>query len=270
MTVSLAALPELTREVKLSSAWVLSPVRATPYVRELLAVEPRYPADPAWPPYIATQENDMVQAVNEFRKKNGRAPLVVNPTIQPVGHWKARNMAAWLYMMHDDPANMGWHSFPGRVWFDRWADLSFDTTHAAFGENIAYGTPDVEATVYAFTQDEAHLQNMISAAWSSCAMGVAAIPGGTIAGDGSDLGGALFWWQGFSSQVTAPTPDPTPAAHPVHGETWRKKAAHKFEVVIDRIDMGTPKYVHGHHPGGPPIVPGWRLATFMHNFERKP
>ena len=59
---------------------------------------------PGWPADRADLAAQVVTLVNAHRAQLGLAALVVSPTLTAAAEWKARNMAAYGYLDHDDPA----------------------------------------------------------------------------------------------------------------------------------------------------------------------
>ena len=59
---------------------------------------------PSWPADRADLAAQVVTLVNAHRAQLGLVPLVVSPTLTAAAEWKARNMAAYGYLDHDDPA----------------------------------------------------------------------------------------------------------------------------------------------------------------------
>ena len=58
----------------------------------------------SWPADRADLAAQVVTLVNAHRAQLGLVPLVVSPTLTAAAEWKARNMAAYDYLDHDDPA----------------------------------------------------------------------------------------------------------------------------------------------------------------------
>src|SRR3712207_3986662 len=48
--------------------------------------------------------SQVVDLVNQHRQSRGLSTLAVSPTLTNAAVWKARHMARYLYMQHNDPA----------------------------------------------------------------------------------------------------------------------------------------------------------------------
>ena len=59
---------------------------------------------PSWPVDRADLAAQVVTLVNAHRAQLGLVPLVVSPTLTAAAEWKARDMAAYGYLDHNDPA----------------------------------------------------------------------------------------------------------------------------------------------------------------------
>jgi len=57
-----------------------------------------------WPASLPATAADVVERVNAHRADRGLAPLAVSPTLTAAAEWKARHVAHYGYMQHDDPA----------------------------------------------------------------------------------------------------------------------------------------------------------------------
>ena len=60
--------------------------------------------DAAWPANNTGFANQVVALVNQHRAALGLVQLKVSPTLTASAVWKARHMAYYSYMQHDDPA----------------------------------------------------------------------------------------------------------------------------------------------------------------------
>ena len=58
----------------------------------------------SWPAQRADLAAQVVSLVNAHRAQLGLQALVVSPALDAAATWKARDMAAYGYMDHDDPA----------------------------------------------------------------------------------------------------------------------------------------------------------------------
>ena len=94
---------------------------------------------PSWPADRADLAAQVVTLVNAHRAQLGLVALVVSPTLTATAEWKARNMAAYGYLDHDDPAP------DARTADERLAACGYQSTE--WGENIASGFATAQAVV---------------------------------------------------------------------------------------------------------------------------
>ena len=92
-----------------------------------------------WPADRADLAAQVVTLVNAHRAQLGLVALVVSPTLTATAEWKARNMAAYGYLDHDDPAP------DARTADERLAACGYQSTE--WGENIATGYATAQAVV---------------------------------------------------------------------------------------------------------------------------
>ena len=95
-----------------------------------------------WPADRADLAAQVITLVNAHRSQLGLVPLVVSPTLTAAAEWKARNMAAYYYLDHDDPAP------DARTADERVLACGYPATQ--WGENIGTGYPTAEAVVGAW------------------------------------------------------------------------------------------------------------------------
>src|SRR5690242_18220403 len=84
-----------------------------------------------WPANQATAAAQVVDLVNQHRTGMGLLPLGVSPTLTASSVWKARHMAQYRYMAHDDPAPPVARSAP-----DRATACGYQPYAWGWGENI--------------------------------------------------------------------------------------------------------------------------------------
>ena len=87
------------------------------------------------PPARPALADAVLAAVNAHRATVGARPLAVSPALQAAAVWKARHMAKYGYMSHDDPAPP-----VARTVSERIAACGY--TGGGWGENIAVRLPD--------------------------------------------------------------------------------------------------------------------------------
>jgi uncharacterized protein YkwD len=158
--------------------------------------------DGAWPalePSLAQQAADLV---NQHRTGMGLAPLGQTLGLMAASSWKARHMAAFRYMAHDDPAPP-----TARAWDDRVRTCGYAGGYA--GENIAEGFPSAQAVVAAWLNSAGHRANIENGNYSAAAMAAAR---------GSD--GAVYWCQDFGQGSGPPPPPPPGPGVPTVGQVF--------------------------------------------------
>jgi uncharacterized protein YkwD len=106
-----------------------------------------------WPtarPDLAAQ---VVDLINAHRADIGLEPLQVSPTLTAAATWKARHMAAYGYLTHDDAGPP-----VQRTAGDRLAACGYPS--ATWGENIAMGYTTPQAVVDAWLASPGHRENI--------------------------------------------------------------------------------------------------------------
>jgi len=151
---------------------------------------------PTWPANRADLAAQVVTLVNAHRVQLGLVPLVLSPTLTATAEWKARNMAAYGYMDHDDPAP------DARTANERVAACGYPA--AAWGENIASGYATAQAVVDGWLASPQHRANIERPDYRATGVGAAGAP--------------TYWTQSFGavadagSVVAAPVALPAPLA----------------------------------------------------------
>lgn len=127
-----------------------------------------------WPAERADAQQ-LVQLVNQHRAglSPPAAPLGSSPALTASAAWKARHMARYGYMAHDDPAPPVARSF-----FDRIQACGF---FGSAGENIGFGYPSPQAIMQGWLDSPGHRANIEG-------------PGFTVIGVG---GAGTHWTQDF-------------------------------------------------------------------------
>ena len=149
--------------------------------------------DGAWPANRQDYADQVVALVNQHRASLGLVPLKVSPTLTGAAVWKARHMAYYRYMAHDDPAPP-----VARTWFQRVQACGYAGTGA--GENIAYGYSTPAAVMNGWLNSAGHRANIENPSYRVIGVGVA--------------GSTIYWAQDFgttddSGSVTPPPPGDT-------------------------------------------------------------
>ena len=154
-------------------------------------------ADAAWPASRADYADEVVRLVNQHRATLNLVPLKVSSTLTAAAVWKARHMAHYSYMQHDDPAPP-----VERRWYDRVDTCGY--TGSGKGENIAFGYPTPQAVMTGWLESPGHRANIENASFRVIGVGAA----------GASM---IYWAQNFGStddSGSAPPPPPTDTTPP--------------------------------------------------------
>jgi uncharacterized protein YkwD len=159
---------------------------------------------PATRPDLAAQVLDLI---NAHRAQMGLQALAVSPTLTAAATWKARHMAAYAYMAHDDPAPPAARSPAERL-------SACGYPEASWGENIASGFQTAQDVVNGWLASPDHRANIERPEYRATGVGVA--------------GSQVYWAQTFGTAVDggstlaaaapAPIPQATPAAVAASGQ----------------------------------------------------
>jgi uncharacterized protein YkwD len=145
---------------------------------------------PTWPADRADLAAQVVTLVNAHRAQLGLVPLVVSPTLTAAAEWKARDMAAYGYLDHDDPAP------DARSPDERVAACGYPATQ--WGENIAMGYASAQAVVDAWLASPEHRANIERPEFRATGVGAAGAP--------------LYWAQSFGAVADAGSVAAAPVA----------------------------------------------------------
>src|SRR5436190_4772972 len=147
---------------------------------------------PGWPADRADLAAQVVTLVNAHRAQLGLVPLVVSPTLTAAAEWKARDMAAYGYLDHDDPAP------DSRTADERVIACGYPATE--WGENIGMGYATAQAVVDAWLASPEHRANIERPEYRATGVGAAGAP--------------LYWAQSFGVVADAGSAVAAPAALP--------------------------------------------------------
>ena len=111
----------------------------------------------AFRPANAALAGEVIQLVNQHRATLGLHALKVSPSLSASAVWKARHMATYSYMAHDDPAPP-----VARTAADRITACGY---RGSWGENIAAGFPTPAAVLAAWLQSPGHRANIENPAY---------------------------------------------------------------------------------------------------------
>ncbi|MDX6398224.1 MAG: hypothetical protein QOJ43_1632 [Gaiellaceae bacterium] len=139
----------------------------------------------------------VTELVNQHRASLGLSQLTVSTTLTNASVWKARHMAKYVYMTHNDPAPP-----VARTTAERLQACGYPTGSAGWGENIAYGYATADAVMQGWLGSAGHRANIENATYRSIGVGAA-----------SSSTGRIYWAQAFGTQAgSGSTPPPPPAA----------------------------------------------------------
>jgi uncharacterized protein YkwD len=146
----------------------------------------------SWPADRADLAAQVVTLVNVHRAQLGLVALVVSPTLTAAAEWKARDMAAYTYLDHDDPAP------DSRTAAERVIACGYPATE--WGENIGMGYASAQAVVDAWLASPEHRANIERPEFRATGVGAAGAP--------------LYWAQSFGAVADAGSAVAAPAALP--------------------------------------------------------
>lgn len=145
------------------------------------------------------EESDLLRRLNDYRSRNGLAPLALSPTLMAAAAWKSADLGANGYFSHDDL---------GRSWLQRIRDCGYTTT-ANVAENLAAGNADGASAFQQWQTSSGHNANMLNPAMR--AVGIARAYSA-----GSPYG--WYWTADFGAAVdgagASPAPPPTSQTPP--------------------------------------------------------
>jgi uncharacterized protein YkwD len=152
-------------------------------------------AGAGWPASLVAPAADVVARVNIHRADRGLAWLAISPTLTAAAEWKARHMAHYGYMQHDDPAPP-----VQRTPFERMHACGYPE-QALAGENIAAGYETPAGVMTGWLGSPGHRANIERPEFRAIGVGVA-----------RSAAGRNYWAQELGSVAdAAPPPPPAPA-----------------------------------------------------------
>ena len=105
--------------------------------------------------------------VNAHRAARGLRALNGSSALAAAAVWKARHMARYGYMAHDDPGPPVQRSAGQRI-------TACGYTGSGWGENIAYGQATAEAVMQSWLASPGHRANIEDPGWTAMAVAAAA------------------------------------------------------------------------------------------------
>ena len=144
-----------------------------------------------WGTVRADLASQTIQLVNAHRAGLGLRQLVLSSTLSASAVWKARHMALYSYMTHNDPAPP-----VARSTGERMAACGYG---ASWGENIAYGYTSAQSVVNGWLNSSGHRANIENSNWAAIGSGAAV-----------SASGRIYWAHAFGSVAdSGPPPPPT-------------------------------------------------------------
>jgi hypothetical protein len=134
--------------------------------------------------------NTVIKLVNAHRAALGLRTLALSPALTRSAVWKARHMATYRYMAHDDPAPPVARTIAERITACGYS--------GGWGENIAEGFPTAASVVAAWLASPGHKANIEN-------------PSYTVTGSGAAVatGGITLWAQDFGTSNDSGTKSST-------------------------------------------------------------
>jgi hypothetical protein len=161
----------------------------------------------------------VLKLVNAHRSALGLSQLRLSPTLTASAVWKARHMARFGYVAHDDPAPPVSRSADQRM-----VDCGYPWSWT--GENIAAGFRTPEGVMAAWLQSPGHRANLEAPEWNVIGLGVA-----------QSGPGALFWAQDFGAHDDS-SADRAPLARADHRIVRRNHQVRIHVLLNDRDPDG--------------------------------
>ena len=172
-------------------------------------------ADASWPAARPNLEAGVLALVNAHRTGMGLNALGTSAALTRSAEWKARHMARYGYMAHDDPAPP-----VARSWSDRITACGYSGPGA--GENIAFWYPTPASVMQAWLASPGHRSN-IEGPYTTTGIGAAV-----------SASGIVYWAEdfGYGPAVAAGSSSGAePKARCVVPDVFRVRAAAAAERV---------------------------------------
>jgi uncharacterized protein YkwD len=155
----------------------------------------------SWGTPRADLASQVVQLVNQHRAARGLVALGGSASLTNAAVWKARHMAAYGYMTHNDPAPP-----IARTTQQRFEACGYPVFTAGWGENIAYGYATPAAVMQGWLSSPGHRANIENPGFRTLGVGAAA-----------SASGRLYWAQAFGTTAGGTVPPPPPPPPPPAG-----------------------------------------------------
>jgi uncharacterized protein YkwD len=187
----------------------------------------------SWKADRADLANAVIKLVNQHRASLGLHTLAVSPALTRSAVWKARHMATYRYMGHDDPAPPVARSVAERI-----AACGYSSS---WGENIAEGYPTASSVVAAWLASPGHKANIEN-------------PSYRVTGSGAAIasGGITLWAQDFG---TTPDSGTVPAGGSGTNTAMRSIVLRNLQIAPHRPHAGGRLVAHVGAFGAPSLRP---------------
>ncbi len=111
---------------------------------------------------LGAEELKFLDLINQYRVDRGLSKLEVSPTLTRASLWMSGDMADQNYLSHTDSLGRGPHS---RIVQFQYQGLQ------TWGENVAAGNSDAEATFQQWKHSPGHDRNMLDPAFKAIGIG---------------------------------------------------------------------------------------------------
>lgn len=164
---------------------------------------------------IDTQEQRMLELINDHRADHGVGPLALSNTLTKAATWKAQHMAGNDYFAHDDPGT-------GRDFVDRIRDCGYGY-NTWLGENIAAGHESAEETFDQWRNSPGHNANMLNDDYNAIGISRAYHQDSTY---------EWYWVTDFGGHADGAPPPPAPPP----GSTPERSGDANCTATTDSVD----------------------------------
>ena len=151
----------------------------------------------SWPAERGDLAGAVLGLLNEHRQSLGLRPLSGSSSLEASAAWKARHMAAYRYLGHDDPAPPVARGVSARL-----AACGYPVSSSGWGENVAAGYRTAASVMAGWLGSAGHRANIENPSFTVVGIGAAA-----------DASGAVYWVQDFGTAGgSGPPPGTTTTA----------------------------------------------------------
>ncbi|MCA1740550.1 MAG: CAP domain-containing protein [Actinobacteria bacterium] len=116
-----------------------------------------------------SEEQQLLELINEYRQANDLAPLVPSETLSASAGHHSEDMEAYDYFSHDTEESSYYPK--GSDFVERMAQEGYPTTYAYVGENIAWGQPTAEEVFEDWRLSPEHDATMLNEWYTAAGIG---------------------------------------------------------------------------------------------------